>query len=117
MGCRPAIIEENLKGGNGSPVAIINASRIARTVNLISPDSFVSSNDAFVDTGGTVRRDRLSGSDDMVVVDLASERTRPLTGGIDTDASYPGLAPPSEPAIDRVPIAVYWRHVAPRRTG
>lgn len=81
--------------GTGSSVAIVNAGQIAGTVNLVSPFSFDSSNDVFVDTGGTVSGAiRLGGGDDMLVVDLASTGTRPLAGaigGVDAGAGYDTL--------------------------
>ncbi len=81
--------------GTGSPVAIVNAGQIAGTVNLVSPFSFDSSNDVFVDAGGTVSGAiRLGGGDDMLVVDLASTGTRPLAGaigGVDAGAGYDTL--------------------------
>ncbi len=81
--------------GTGSSVAIVNAGQIAGTVNLVSPYSFDSSNDVFVDTGGTVTGAiRLGGGDDMLVVDLASTGTRPLAGaigGVDAGAGYDTL--------------------------
>lgn len=81
--------------GTGSPVAIVNAGRIAGTVNLVSPYSFDSSNDVFVDAGGTVTGAiRLGGGDDTLVVDLASTNSRPLAGaigGVDAGAGYDTL--------------------------
>ncbi len=81
--------------GTGSSVAIVNAGQIAGTVNLVSPYSFDSSNDVFVDAGGTVTGAiRLGGGDDMLVADLASTGTRPLAGaigGVDAGAGYDTL--------------------------
>ena len=81
--------------GTGSPVAIVNAGQIVGTVNLVSPYSFDSSNDVFVDAGGTVTGAiRLGGGDDMLVVDLASTGTRPLAGaigGVDAGGGYDTL--------------------------
>ena len=81
--------------GTGSPVAIVNAGQIAGTVNLVSPYSFDSSNDVFVDAGGSVTGAiRLGGGDDMLVVDLANTGTRPLAGaigGVDAGAGYDTL--------------------------
>lgn len=81
--------------GTGSSVAIVNAGQIAGTVNLVSPYSFDSSNDVFVDAGGTVTGAiRLGGGDDMLVVDLASTGTRSLAGavgGVDAGAGYDTL--------------------------
>lgn len=81
--------------GTGSPVAIVNAGQLAGTVNLVSPYSFDSSNDVFVDAGGTVTGAiRLGGGDDMLVVDLANTGTRPLAGaigGVDAGAGYDTL--------------------------
>lgn len=81
--------------GTGSSVAIVNAGQIAGTVNLVSPYSFDSSNDVFVDAGGTVTGAiRLGGGDDMLVVDLASTGRRPLAGaigGVDAGAGYDTL--------------------------
>ncbi len=81
--------------GTGSPVVIVNAGQIVGTVNLVSPYSFDSSNDVFVDAGGTVTAAiRLGGGDDMLVLDLANIDTRPLAGaigGVDAGAGYDTL--------------------------
>lgn len=81
--------------GNGSTARIINAGNITGTVDLTSPYSFDSTNDLFVDDGGTVNGAiRLGGGDDQLVVTLGSDTARPLagaSGGVDAGAGYDTL--------------------------
>lgn len=79
----------------GSQARVINAGTINGNVNLAASTAFDSSDDIFVDTGGTVNGAiRLGGGDDQLVVDLATSAGRPLagaTGGVDAGAGYDTL--------------------------
>ncbi len=79
----------------GTAVTIANAGRIAGTVDLTAPYNYGSTNDVFVDNGGTVTGAILFGEgDDLLVVDLASAASRPLAGaigGVDAGVGYDTL--------------------------
>ena len=79
----------------GTAVTIANAGRIAGTVELTAPYNYGSTNDIFVDNGGTVTGAILFGEgDDLLVVDLAGTGSRPLAGaigGVDAGVGYDTL--------------------------
>jgi len=79
----------------GLNVGVVNAGTINGNVTLARTTGYDSSNDIFVDAGGTVNgMILLGGGDDQLVVDLAGTAGRPLAGatsGVDPGAGYDTL--------------------------
>jgi hypothetical protein len=85
----------NAIANTGLNAHVVNAGTINGTVRLASGMMFDSSDDVFVDAGGTVNGAiLLGGGDDQLIVDLAADPARPLagaTGGVDAGAGYDTL--------------------------
>ncbi|WBO20706.1 autotransporter outer membrane beta-barrel domain-containing protein [Sphingomonas abietis] len=79
-------------GNVGYSVRVVNAGTINGDVNLASTSGFDSSDDIFVDAGGTVNGAvSLGGGDDQLVVNLGTDSSRPFagaTGGVDAGTGY-----------------------------
>ena len=89
--------EGRISGGvasGGSNARLVNAGIINGAVDFTSPYSWDSSNDLFVDAGGTVNGAiRLGGGDDRLVVTLGGDQNRPFAGASGCNPSpHPILA-------------------------